>query len=290
MKCELIADYACEVGEGPLWHPQENRLYWADIPRGRLFRYDPVTDSHEQFYEGDTVGGFTIQGDGSLLLFMGKGAIATLRDGKIAYMIKGLAGEEKNRFNDVFADTGGRVFCGTMPNDSQRGAERLGTLYRLNRDGSIEPLIQNVGISNGMGLTPDLTGLYYTDTIENQIHRFDYDSVTGQISNRTVFADTHSVDGLPDGMTVDSEGYVWSARFGGSCVVRYSPDGKETQRIQVPTPKVTSVIFGGVQYSDMYITTAGGNDKESNGKLAGSLFRVDVGIKGVPEYQSLIGL
>ena len=64
MKCELIADYACEVGEGPLWHPQENRLYWADIPRGRLFRYDPVTDSHEQFYEGDTVGGFTIQGDG----------------------------------------------------------------------------------------------------------------------------------------------------------------------------------------------------------------------------------
>ena len=137
MEPEMIADYACEVGEGPLWHPVEKRLYWADIPGGRLFRYDPSTGEHEQFYDGGVVGGFTFQEDGALLLFMERGAVAVLRDGDLRCIIDGLPGEEENRFNDVFADAGGRVFCGTMPNDPERGAERLGSLcaYHSGRAG-----------------------------------------------------------------------------------------------------------------------------------------------------------
>ncbi len=290
MEVELIADYACVVGEGPLWHPGEGKLYWADIPTGRMFRYDPATGGHEQFYDGDLVGGFTIQADGSLLLFMAKGAIASWRDGELSYLVDGLPGEEENRFNDVFADVKGRVFCGTMPQDSSRGAERLGTLYRLETDLAITAVAHDIGISNGMGLTPDRTGLYYTDTTDDQVHIFDYDRETGQIRNRRVFVDCSKEVGFPDGMTVDAEGCVWSARWEGSCVVRYSPDGEEIGRVRLPTPRVTSAIFGGSDYSDLYITTAGGEDKEQNGPSAGALFRVRPGVGGVPEYPSRIGL
>ena len=130
MEPELIADYQCKVGEGPLWHPLEKRLYWTDIETGRMFRYDPASRKHEQFYSGEVVGGFTIQADGALLLFMARGAIALWRDGKLSYVVKEIPEERKSRFNDVIADPAGRVFCGTMSTK-----ERSGRLYRLNTDG-----------------------------------------------------------------------------------------------------------------------------------------------------------
>jgi sugar lactone lactonase YvrE len=287
---EPIADYACEIGEGPLWHPLEKRLYWGDIPQGKMFRYDPATGLHEQFYDGPVVGGFTIQANGSLLLFMEKGAIAVWRDGDLDYIIDALPGEEENRFNDVFADPRGRVFCGTMPMDPERGAELLGTLYLLDTDASIKPVLHDLGISNGMGLTPDRKQMYFTDTIPKTIYRFDYAVESGALSNRQVFVDSSDEEGGPDGMTVDAEGYVWSARWGGACVTRYSPDGVGDRRITYPTGAVSSAIFGGDDYSDLYATTAMGNDKSTNGEHAGALFRVDPGVKGVAEFFSKVGL
>ena len=115
MQPELIADYHCVTGEGPLWHPKESRLYWADIPEGRLFRYNPFTRVHEQIYDGRVVGGYTIQADGSLLLFMDRCSVAVLRDGELDFIVDELPDEADNRFNDVIADPAGRVFCGTMP-------------------------------------------------------------------------------------------------------------------------------------------------------------------------------
>lgn len=284
MQPELIADYNCACGEGPLWHPTEKRVYWVDIPAGRLFRYSPETGAHEQCYQECAIGGFTVQADGRLLLFMDKGAVKLWGDDGVETVIEGIADEYNSRFNDVIADPTGRVFCGTMASPG-----RLGRLYRLDLDGSLHQVLDGIGCSNGLGFTPDRTGMYYTDSPEHEIYLFDYDEATGAISNRRVFVKTQG-DGVPDGMTVDAEGYVWSARWDGSCLVRYAPDGSEDRRVDFPALKVSSVIFGGEDYTDMYVTTAGGNDKAANGPGAGALFRINLGIRGLPEFPSRIGL
>ena len=284
MEPELIADYACQTGEGPVWHPMEKRLYWLDIPQGRMFRYDPATGAHEQCYEGQQVGGVTVQADGSLLLFLPRGAIAVWRDGKLDHVVDEIPEERDGRFNDVIADPAGRVFCGVM----SRG-ERESRLYRLNTDGSIALVLEGIGLTNGMGFTPDRKKMYHTDSRTRKINLFDYDEKTGAISNRRVFVETPEGEGVPDGMTVDAEGYVWSARWDGSALVRYTPEGVEERRIQFPAERVSSVTFGGDDLTDMYVTTAGGQDKAQYGPGAGALFRLNLGIKGMPEFFSRVG-
>ncbi|MCL4219536.1 MAG: SMP-30/gluconolactonase/LRE family protein, partial [Candidatus Hydrogenedentes bacterium] len=150
MRPVLIADYECVCGEGPLWHPCEKRLYWVDIPKGRLFRYEPATAKHEQLLEGEPIGGFTFQADGAVLLFMNRGAIRSWREGAIETLLEEMPEEKETRFNDVIADAEGRVFCGTMPTKN-----RLGRLYCLDPDGHMVKLLDGIGCSNGMGFTPD---------------------------------------------------------------------------------------------------------------------------------------
>ena len=288
MEPELIADYACVTGEGPLWHPDEGRLYWLDIPPGKLFRYDPQTGQHEQCYQADeAIGGFTIQEDGALLLFGARGAISLWRGGETTPIIPEIAAEADGRFNDVIAAPGGRVFCGTMPTDAHDGR-----LYRLDPDRTLTTLLEGVTVSNGLGFTPDRRGLYHTDTSKGTITLFDFDEATGAISNGRPFLDLQGdrSEGMPDGMTVDAEGCIWSARWDGSVLIRYAPDGRELQRVQFPALKVSSAVFGGPDYGDLYVTTAGGHDKAGNGPGAGALFRLRPGVGGVPEFRSRIAV
>ena len=292
MEPRIVADYRNDTGEGPLWHAVEGRLYWVDIPNGKIFWYDPATGAHDLFFEGPVLGGFTIQADGGLLLFLERGGIALLRDGNLDYLVEELPGEEENRFNDVFTDSGGRVFCGTMPLDSSLPAQqgkRLGSLYRLDTDGSTTKIPNDVGISNGMGLTPNRDGLYYTDSIDHAITIFDYEHNTGDVANRRTFVEITG-EGLPDGMTVDAEGCVWSARAGGWALHRYTPNGEEERVVRFPARLVSSVIFGGPDLTDIFVTTIGGNNRDDDGPGAGALFRLNMGIKGVPEFHSRISI
>jgi D-xylonolactonase len=287
MQPQLVADYECHTGENPHWHPIEKKVYWTDIPTGRLFRYDPATQQHEQIYDGDVVGGFTVQADGALLLFMARGAVKVWRNGELTTILDEIPDERGSRFNDVIADPMGRVFCGTMSTK-----ERPGRLYRLDPDGSVTLLLEGIGVSNGMGFTPDRKQMYYTDSPARKIYLFDYESETGAIHNQRVFVEVPDAEdeGWPDGMTVDADGYVWSARWDGGCVVRYAPDGTEERRVNFPAKKVASVTFGGEDYTDLYAICAGGQNKSTEGAGAGALFRINLGIRGVPEFFSRIGL
>lgn len=286
MEPELLADCQCITGEGPLWHPDEQKVYWLDIPQGRLFRWDPTTGDIQLMLETEPIGGFTIQDDGSLLLCMAKGAVKIWREGQpLLTVIEEIPEEVDTRFNDVIADPAGRVFGGTM-----RTPNRMGNFYRIELDGTYTKLFGDAGVPNGMGFTPDRKQMYYTDTTRHEIYIFDYDEKTGDLTNRRTLIHTPDdpSEGHPDGMTVDAEGGLWSARWDGYCVVHYSTDGKELGRIKFPAKKVSCPTFGGPNYEEMFVTTAGGNNKAENGPGAGCLFRVRPGVKGVPEFRSRV--
>jgi D-xylonolactonase len=291
MKPEVIADYIDETGEGPMWHPVEKKLYWGDITEGELYTYDPTTGEHGLVFEaGQMFGGYTFQADGSILMFLEEGRIGVLRDGKLQIVVDGMPGENENRFNDVITDPEGRVFCGTMNKDSAKAIEReaLGSLYRLDTDGTITKILDDIGISNGMGFTPDLRQMYYTDTTDMSIWLFDYDQATGELTNKRDFIRTPESDGLPDGMTVDAEGYVWSARVLTGEMHRYSPTGEKVLSVDFPTDMVSSAIFGGENMDELYVTTISAGDREAHGPGSGALYRLRPGVKGVPEFFSKV--
>lgn len=285
MKPEVVVDCECAIGEAPLWHPIERKLYWLDIPYGRIWRYDPNCGVHELCHESDPIGGFTIQADGALLLFMARGAVKTWCDGKMQTIIEEIPEDRDALFNDCIADPEGRVYAGM-----KAGKTQLGKIYRLDPDKSLYKLLDGFSEPNGMGFTPDLKHIYQTDTLKQKRYIFDYNQRTGEISNQRVFVKVPKEFGMPDGMTVDSEGFVWSANFGGGNIIRYSPDGKEDKRIELPVKKVASLTFGGESYTDLFITTSGGDDRGNEGPLAGSVFVVVPEVNGKSVFLSKVGL
>ncbi len=206
MKSEIVLDIKCKLGEGPLWHPMEKKLYWLDILGGIIYRYDPESGMVEEAYRGDIVGGYTIQEDGSLLLFMEEGVVKLWKDNKLITLIDKFSPLKGTRFNDVVADPAGRVFCGTMPNEGGKAF-----LYRLDTDGTLNLIFDWAALFNGMGFTPDKKQMYYTDSGKSEIYIFDYNVEDGSLGNRNPFLKVDEKEIVPDGLTVDAEGYVWSA-------------------------------------------------------------------------------
>lgn len=275
-----VANYHCVVGEGPLWNPDEGRVYWVDIETGRLFRAHHRTGEHECFYQGPVLGGFTLQSDGSLLLFEAD-RIATLdAKGSRRVLVEGVD-PDMRRFNDVIADPEGRVLAGTIGR-----TDRTGGLYRIGRDGRVSCLLKETGIANGMGFTADGTGFFWTCSTTRRIFRFDYAPSTGELSNRRLFHAATEPDDTPDGLTLDAEDRVYSARWGGSAVLRLESDGSVAERIVLPVTRVSSAAFGGPELDTLYVTTAGGTPNGSGDD--GTLYRVDVGARGRLEHRSRV--
>src|SRR4051812_13873002 len=199
---KLVADTRCEVGEGPIWHPDLQRLFFLDIPACVIYDLDPSTSVCGVVSQGAPTGGITLQEDGSLLLFQ-DGRISVLKPGGVQREVASGLCPGNTRFNDVIADPEGRVFAGAMGGN--------GRLIRFDTDGCSQELFDGVGIPNGMGFSPDLRYFYFTDSTARAIYRFTYDRARGAISDRQVFARIPESEGIPDGMTVDSDGFVWTA-------------------------------------------------------------------------------
>ncbi|MEM9251456.1 MAG: SMP-30/gluconolactonase/LRE family protein [Planctomycetota bacterium] len=282
---EIVADLPCQTGEGPLWHPDENVVYFADIPQGKLYRHDPAAGSTDVVYdEGRPIGGYTVQADGALLLFRDKGNVVTFRDGTILdTVIDHVPGLESTRWNDVIADPLGGVFCGTMSSDAVAGR-----WYHLAADGTLKQLLGDQGTPNGMGFSPDRKTLYYQDSRKQTLWAFDYDEATGEADNQRSLrvAKDHGDRGRGDGMTVDAEGDLWSCRWGGGCVLKCTPDGLPVAAYDLPAENVTSCCFAGPTMTDLYVTSAMGQHRTSADDYAGSLFKMTPGVKGVEEFRS----
>jgi D-xylonolactonase len=278
---EVVTDVGCTIGEGPLWHPDDGRVYWVDNLGEAMYRYDPDSGDTERIHEGDLVAAFTIQCDGSLLLFMDEGRIAHWDEGELTTVNDGLEQEAGMRFNDVIADPCGRVFAGTMSDDDWS----LGRLYRLDIDGSITELM-SVELANGLGFTPDRTGLYFVESNTNTIHEFEYNAGTGALSDRSVFSQREA-PGMYDGLTVDSTGAVWSALWDYGAIVEHAPEGTVRQTIELPTHNTTSLTIAGPDFTEAYVTTASYGTEEDD-EIGGELLRVDLDTVGLAEFRSQI--
>jgi len=191
LEVQPVANYHCITGENPLWNQRDQRIYWEDIDSGRLFRADHRTLEHECFYRGETVGGFTFQDDGSLLLFEADRIAVLDSNGKRRVIAQGIDSDMR-RFNDVIADPEGRVFAGTIGSTSENGG-----LYRVDLDGHVSALFKGTGCANGMGFTPDLSQFYWTCSTTRTIFVFDYVRETGALENRRVFYRAPAAEGSP---------------------------------------------------------------------------------------------
>jgi len=284
---ELVVDLPSQTGEGPLWNQRDRKVYWVDIPPGRLYRFDPETGENTVAYQhSSAIGGYTFQADGSILLFCAKGQILRWHDDEVTTLVDGIPEEADGRFNDVIAGPDGHVFCGTMPTANGRAR-----LYRLNLDGTLTMLFDDIGLSNGFGFSPDNRTMYHTDTNAGIIYRLEYGLGTGDVSNREVLVRVPDGEGMPDGMATDAEGAIWSARWDGHAIYKYRATGELLGKVPFPVRKVSSLTFGGDDLGMAYVTTAGGSNRgDIEGRRAGSLFRIDLGVKGRPPFLSRIGL
>lgn len=288
---ELVAATRCEIGEGPLWHPELGLLLFLDIASGTVYVYSPATGAYRVFSQGPATGAMTLQEDGTMLLFQ-DGRISILNlDGVQREVRSGLCpGNE--RFNDVIADPEGRVFAGTLGGN--------GRLYRVDTDGTITELLDGFGVPNGMAFTPDLKEMYFTDSIPRRIYKFDYDRATGTLSNQRVFAEIPISEGLPDGMTIDAQGHIWTAIWFGGRIKRFAPDGTLEREIHFPVRQTSALVFGGPDLADLYVSTAAGPGADSvkppgydvdAAPRGGGLYKVHVeGISGKPLFRSRVRL
>lgn len=242
------------LGEGPVWHPNEKRLYWVDILAGDLYETTGDLSGYQQTHFNTQIGAFAFNAEGGFLLATAKG-FAHWHKGQddLEYFWNPLPDREGVRLNDGKVDPAGRFWAGSMDFTNKKGQ-----LYRLDPDGSQNAVLNNIGISNGLGWSPDRKTMYYTDSLQYTIFAFDYDLDTGEITNQRPFVQLPRTPAeiVPDGLCVDVEGCVWGAQWNGWGIVRYDPQGQPIQYVKVPVQRVTSCFFGGVQGDQLFITTA----------------------------------
>jgi sugar lactone lactonase YvrE len=280
---ELILDAKAELGEGSLWDERAKVLYWVDIVGQALHVYNPAARQDKSYKVGQMVSTVVLSEAGDVLVTVQNGfARFDLKTEKLDIIVDPEADKPANRFNDGKCDPAGRFWAGTM--DISAVEPEKGSLYRLDRDLSVHTMLTNVSISNGIVWTADLKTMYFIDTTPCTVTAFDYDNATGNISNPRIVIQVPEEMGSPDGMSIDSEGMLWIAHWGGGAVRRWNPKTAEVlETIKVPAPNTTSCAFAGDNLDELYITSARGpltpQQLEQN-PHSGGLFRVKVGVKG----------
>lgn len=257
--------------EGPRVDNADN-LYFSDVINGGVFRRAPDGTVSTAVPKRRGVGGIALHADGGLVI-SGKN-ICHVKDGvtRILFQRDDIPG-----FNDLFTDSAGRVYVGSLRSDPFKpGSRTPGELWRIDGAGNAVQLYGNVGLTNGIGFSPDGRILYHSDSAPAHIIVHDV-AADGQVSNRRVLAKVPV--GIPDGLAVDEAGAVWVAIYGGSCVLRYTPDGQVERKIDVPAKDVTSLCFGGQDRRDLYIVTA---DNTEASERKGTVFRTRVEVPGLP--------
>jgi len=287
-RLEVLTDLICSCGEGPVWDSENARLYWIDIPVGDILCFSIKENKIEKFSVEQKIGSIALAGSGRLIAALKSGFYAIDFPGKqMAWIVNPESDKPQNRFNDGKCDPAGRFWAGSM---SDGGVARSGTLYTLEKNGSVSKKLEGLSIPNGMAWDLNKCKYYHIDTPTNQVVAYDYDDLSGGIENGKVVVEIDKKEGVPDGMTIDSEGMLWIAHWNGGRVSRWDPDSAEKlEEILLPVAKVTSCIFGGENMDELFITTAriGLSEEELiREPLAGKTFVLkQVDVTGVPQVK-----
>lgn len=283
---ELVIDSKSELGEGAIWNYKTGELMWVDIKGKILNFYNPRTGNNKEMFTGQMIGTVVPVESGAVLVALQNGIYRfNPETGSKKLLIDPEEHLPNNRFNDGKCDPAGRFWAGTM---STVGEKNTGSLYRLNADSTIHKMVENVSISNGIVWSLDKTKMYYIDTLTKKVMGYDYNNETGEISNAKVAVEISSEMGHPDGMTIDAEGNIWVALWGGFAVGCWNPEtGKLLRTVNVPAKNVTSCAFGDDNLETLYITTAreGNSDEElEKYPYSGGVFKTHPGVNGVEAF------
>jgi sugar lactone lactonase YvrE len=284
-KLEIATASHCLLGEGPVWNQSIKSLNFIDIFGKRVYSYDPQVGRLDSFLCPQEIGAVIPSETGGFLLNLRDGIYTSTLSGSEITLAMSIESENgTNRMNDAKCDPHGRLWAGTM---DEAGVKRSGALYRIDERGLVK-ILDNVTVSNGLGWSPDGEVMYYIDSGKQMLQAGDFDLNTGMLINLKPFVEFKSEMGTPDGLTVDQDGGVWVAFFGGGSVRRFSPEGLLTHIVNLPASQVTSCCFGGETYGQLYITTANVGLKENDSQQthAGDLFVADTGFLGLPTSPS----
>jgi len=277
VKVTSIGNPICRLAECPIWNDTEKALYWTDIPARRLWRYDARSGDITLEWEGDLViGGFAFTESNDIVMCTDKGVYKFVRPAGSLHLLVEIPMADDERFNDITTDPRGRILAGTL---TERREE--GLLYRLERDKAPAVILRDIGTS------------YHTDSHIQTITRYDYDLASGDIQNPCIIYHGKKEDGSPDGITMDAEGFIWVACYRGGKIIRIDIDGKIVRELPVPATQPSSVMFGGNDLNELYVTSAsqGATDPvkglDDQGRyLGGEVFRIRPGVTGRKEWRA----
>jgi len=280
----LVYEAKAKLGEGAIWNPETQCLYWVDI-EGQTFNvYDPVTAVNRAYPTPKRIGTVVPVNAKVVLVALEDGIAAIdLDKGSVHYQLNtDIHLSHNKRFNDGKCDAAGNFWVGTLSMD---GVREVSSLYCVKADFSLEEKVKGVSISNGIAWSLDGNFMYYIDTPTGEIVQYNFDAISSNLSQRKVIVKIPDTMGYPDGMTIDNEGMLWVALWDGFGVARFDPaTGSLLQKINVPAPKVTSCAFGTENLDTLFITTASVEmtEEELNQyPLSGSVFAIKVGAQGI---------
>ncbi|MGH7265242.1 MAG: SMP-30/gluconolactonase/LRE family protein, partial [Candidatus Rokuibacteriota bacterium] len=270
---ECVLESSALLGEGPLWDAADRVLYWVDIKRHEVHRFDPASRRDETWRVGEDVGSLALRAAGGLVVALRSGFhFFDPATGRTTAIVDPEPERTENRFNDGKPDRQGRFWAGSMHDPE---THPTGALYRLDPDLSWHRLVDGLVCSNALCWSPDGRTMYHADTPRRTVWAWDFDPATGDIADRRIFVQLPAADGAPDGATVDAEGFVWLAHWGGWRVTRFDPIGRVERVVPLPVQHPTCPAFGGPDLDVLYVTSASIGltpDARARQPLAGGLF------------------
>jgi sugar lactone lactonase YvrE len=293
MKITRIDSFRCRLGEGPVWDVTEQQLYGADLLARSIWRFDPATGALRSWRFADQVGSFALRRQGGALVAFTTGLkLFDFESGVLTPVGNPCTGDRQLQLNDGKADAAGRFIVGSVHTSASTSTAAV---YSVGSDLTVQTVDTGFIVTNGPCWSPDGGTFHVSDSVRRVIYAYEYEVSTGQASHRRLFANTSSLGGIPDGATCDTEGHLWSAICGAGKVVRFSPNGAIDRVLDMPTPLVSSVMFGGRDLDRLFVTSIdpaaaaaeipmAANTPHQSDENSGALYVVDdLGVTGVAE-------